>query len=51
MAATGLAIGDGFRYAADMAIVGASNIGDAERRAWTDLAHTLINVKEFIFIN
>ena len=33
MAATGLAIGDGFRYAADMAVVGASNIGDAERRA------------------
>jgi ABC-2 type transport system permease protein len=33
MAATGLAIGDGFRYAADMAVVGASNVGDTERRA------------------
>ena len=33
MAATGLAIGDGFRYASEMAIVGASNIGEAERRA------------------
>lgn len=25
--------------------------GDAEFRAWKDLAHTLFNVKEFIFIN
>jgi hypothetical protein len=25
--------------------------GDAEVRAWKDLAHTLINVKEFIFLN
>lgn len=33
MAATGLAIGEGFRYAADMAIVGASNVGETERRA------------------
>jgi ABC-2 type transport system permease protein len=33
MAATGLAIGDSFRYAADLALVGASNVGDAERRA------------------
>ncbi|MEE4161046.1 MAG: ABC-2 transporter permease [Woeseiaceae bacterium] len=33
MAATGLAIGEGFRYAADMAIVGASNVGEIERRA------------------
>jgi len=33
MAATGLAVGEGFRYAADMAIVGASNVGEAERRA------------------
>ncbi len=33
MAATGLAIGDSFRHAADLALVGASNVGDAERRA------------------
>ena len=33
MAATGLAIGDSFGYAADLALVGASNVGDAERRA------------------
>ncbi len=33
MAATGLVIGDSFRYAADLALVGASNVGDAERRA------------------
>ena len=33
MAATGLAVGDSFGVAADLAVVGASNVGDAERRA------------------
>ena len=33
MAATGLAIGSGFHQVVDLAIVGASNVGEAERRA------------------
>ncbi len=33
MGATGLVIGDNFREVVDMGIVGASNVGDAERRA------------------
>ena len=47
MAATGLAIGDSFRYAADLAVVGASNVGDAERRA---LLSAALSGVTFLFV-
>jgi hypothetical protein len=30
---------------------GAPATGSAEEQAWTDLAHVLFNVKEFVFVN